>query len=758
MQNILRPTIPFILLGVFAFTSAYGQDEGLYYKNFVKHADGTYCEHTEEEASFIAFLNEDTSRVLFENAPRWDGPGDPNIPGNGTFGVQLDNFATPPPANGDTVYVRFTCLARQEQGTLFNTVHRPWNELPSTLHLTSAAFPAPPDNLELRLEDGARILNWTPQDGVDYVVYRRSGADTLDSGQSRSLYYRIGQVDAPPYTDAAAGDGGFGYIVVPIAGSVFGPHSDEATDIPVPPTHVSASQHSVEPLAVKVTWDRAGNVQGARFAVYRSTDQNDPGELVGGVDSTTFVDSALKSGQTYWYRVRTIGTGGAQSGESAPMAVHVRALDVEEGFRAAVFADAGIEHPSGMAWGPDGKLYVTEVLSGEIKVVTDHGGDASADHVSVFADGFNMPAGVAWKGDSLYVSSRGTITILRDDDGDGTADFYDTIISGWEAAWHQNNQIVFDDEGYLLVALGALRDRTTGPTPFHNKILRISPDGSDVQIWAEGIRNVYDMTFGPDGNLYGGDNGWQDESEGPPVEELNVYRQGEHYGFPEYLGPAPAGSGTVDPIMTYAPHTSPTGITFLTGAGIPASYRNDLLLAFYGPDYWSRDVLSRAYRIIRHDLDGTTVTDTSSFASNFYRPVDLIQDSTGVLYVADLGNLSDEWIQGRIYTISYTGSSAAEGLPPKGPTSVSIHAYPNPFRRETMLQFRLHRPGRVELEVFDLLGRKVRTLASTVLASGRHEFAWDGSLEGGGRVSAGVYACRLRVGDSVATTMVVLSD
>ncbi|NIV72600.1 MAG: hypothetical protein GWN16_11725, partial [Calditrichae bacterium] len=87
-------------------TTAFSQTgTSVYYKNFAHHNDGELCMHTPPEATFTAYLNRDQSQILLENAPRWDN-GEPNIAGNGTFGVELGNFNNPPLVVGDSVFVR----------------------------------------------------------------------------------------------------------------------------------------------------------------------------------------------------------------------------------------------------------------------------------------------------------------------------------------------------------------------------------------------------------------------------------------------------------------------------------------------------------------------------------------------------------------------------------------------------------------------------------------------------------------------------
>ena len=68
----------------------------------------------------------------------------------------------------------------------------------------------------------------------------------------------------------------------------------------------------------------------------------------------------------------------------------------------------------------------------------------------------------------------------------------------------------------------------------------------------------------------------------------------------------------------------------------------------------------------------------------------------------------------------------------------------NPSGGVTNIRCVLPGRGRVTLELFDLLGRRLTTLANGVMEPGEHEFRWNGVLAGGARASAGVYLARLR--------------
>jgi hypothetical protein len=76
---------------------------------------------------------------------------------------------------------------------------------------------------------------------------------------------------------------------------------------------------------------------------------------------------------------------------------------------------------------------------------------------------------------------------------------------------------------------------------------------------------------------------------------------------------------------------------------------------------------------------------------------------------------------------------------------------PNPFNPVTVIRFDLARPGRLQLRIYDVAGRQVRTLVDEPMQTGIHEVAWDGRDESGQRVASGVYLYRL-VADEVRQT------
>ncbi|MCB9069076.1 MAG: T9SS type A sorting domain-containing protein [Calditrichae bacterium] len=69
--------------------------------------------------------------------------------------------------------------------------------------------------------------------------------------------------------------------------------------------------------------------------------------------------------------------------------------------------------------------------------------------------------------------------------------------------------------------------------------------------------------------------------------------------------------------------------------------------------------------------------------------------------------------------------------------------FPNPFNPSTTIAFTLPQPATVQLDIFDLNGRLVTTIADGSFGVGRHQSTWNGSTADGQPVASGVYFCRL---------------
>jgi hypothetical protein len=96
------------------------------------------------------------------------------------------------------------------------------------------------------------------------------------------------------------------------------------------------------------------------------------------------------------------------------------------------------------------------------------------------------------------------------------------------------------------------------------------------------------------------------------------------------------------------------------------------------------------------------------------------------------------------------------GVPPATGVLSLAPLTPNPGRGARTLSFTLPAAGEARLEILDVTGRRIRTLAAGVLEAGPHELTWDGRDERGNLAHAGLYFARLRAGSTLTERFVQL--
>jgi glucose/arabinose dehydrogenase len=322
-------------------------------------------------------------------------------------------------------------------------------------------------------------------------------------------------------------------------------------------------------------------------------------------------------------------------------------ISVPDGFRAEIYA-AGLNKPTAMAYGPDGRLYVAEHTSGKI-VATGPG----SCRPKQLLRGFETPLGLAWVGNRLYVSSEGrvdSVLVLR-----GVARDPHDVLKGLPFGRHQQDNIALGPDGRLYLGNGSTCDACAERDRRSATILSFRPGGSDLRIVARGLRNPYGLAFRPGTrDLYASVNG-QDElgtkDDPEPAETIVRVRHGADYGWPrcwpsarllELVGKC---DGVTPPAAYLEPHSSADGIAFYTGKTFPAEYRGDLFVAEWG------QYLEKRFgrRVVRVELapDGRD-SKVTVFASGFDHPLAVAVDRQGALLVADYG-------RGLVYRIQSLG-------------------------------------------------------------------------------------------------------
>jgi hypothetical protein len=144
------------------------------------------------------------------------------------------------------------------------------------------------------------------------------------------------------------------------------------------------------------------------------------------------------------------------------------------------------------------------------------------------------------------------------------------------------------------------------------------------------------------------------------------------------------------------------------------------------------------------DFDGDGLVDFPDFflfADAFWKPsteFDLTSD--GFVDFADFFVFADAFGKSRPIFKLMALAEQLLGLPSEPHLAQN---YPNPFNAHTVIPVGLPHGGDVLLEIYDVVGQRVRILAAGEMQAGFHRLAWDGRNELGQVVSAGVYIYRL---------------
>jgi len=235
----------------------------------------------------------------------------------------------------------------------------------------------------------------------------------------------------------------------------------------------------------------------------------------------------------------------------AEEAAILKDVSVPEGFDVTLFAPSqAANYPVYVAAAPNGDLYVSsdgngslgrKPHRGRILRLRDIDGDGRADQVTEFVKDVDSPRGLVWDHDRLYLVHPPDVSVYMDKDGDGEADEEKTLIKGIafgfenRPADHTTNGLSIGIDGWLYIAGGdfGFMDAvgTDGRHVQHRGggVIRFRPDGSGLEIFSRGTRNILEVSVGPLMNMFARDNtndggGWDIR--------LHHFSGLEHHGYP----------------------------------------------------------------------------------------------------------------------------------------------------------------------------------------------------------------------------------
>lgn len=310
----------------------------------------------------------------------------------------------------------------------------------------------------------------------------------------------------------------------------------------------------------------------------------------------------------------------------------------------------------------------------------------NAQQSEIFTAGLNRPFGIAFyppgpNPEWLYIGNTNSVVRFPYRNGDLKARGAAQRILDLPANGnHWTRDMQFSPDGKkMFVSVGSasnVDDPDTTPAEKNRAdILEFNPDGSNMRVYAYGIRNPVGLAIAPrTGELWCSVNERDGLGDNLVPDYITHVADGGFYGWPWwYMGAHqdPRHKGThpelknkiITPDVILQPHNASLEMTFYEGSQFPAEYEGDILASEHGS--WNKSVRA-GYEVIRVPLHqtGRASGEYEDFLTGFAvnnaevwgRPVGITVARDGSLLVTDDGSNS-------IWRVSYTGFSPSGGGP-----------------------------------------------------------------------------------------------
>ncbi len=330
-----------------------------------------------------------------------------------------------------------------------------------------------------------------------------------------------------------------------------------------------------------------------------------------------------------------------------------------------------LRHPSVVCSAPDGRVFVAE---DPMDISTDHADEkqgrilcfSPGGKTTVFAEGLHAVFGMKYLEGKLYVLHNPRFSVFRDDEGVGK-DREDLIESTnpepWAKDWNDHIPANFSlgMDGYFYVAVGdkglyGAVGRDGRQVDLHGGgVVRLRPDGTRLEIFATGLRNILDIAITQEDDLFTYDN--TDEKQW--MSRFSHIVEGGYYGYPYDFNPR---EPFIHWCMADYGAGAATGAFADTEGRIPDPFAGRIFLA----DFGKRQVT--AVRVQREGSTFKAMETTELFPEPpaDFRPVGIAPTADGTgLYICDWQHRDDKAkvTVGRLFRLRHAQATGATNTP-----------------------------------------------------------------------------------------------
>lgn len=349
-----------------------------------------------------------------------------------------------------------------------------------------------------------------------------------------------------------------------------------------------------------------------------------------------------------------------------------KTLSLPEDFRISLWA-GDLESPRQIDWTAGGNIIIAERGSGSIKLYQQSENGEYGIEIATIDSGLNQPSGIDYYNGDLYVGVQNEILVYKGLSEEGEYVSKKVVIADLPTGGHWSRTVRVGPDQRLYITVGSSCNICEESDQRRAAMLISNLDGSDLQVYASGLRNTVDFVFkstSTDFKIWGVDNGRDGIGDNIPPEEVNIISRGNDYGWPYCYGSGvnnpeyPERSGyckieTEGLTFGMQAHSAPLGLTFLVNDDLAQRvkfpqlvFNDDLFVAFHGS--WDRSEPT-GYKIVRintSEVNAKEVNFITGWLDNdgeyWGRPVDVKFDQNGDMYITD-----DE--ANAIYKVEYIG-------------------------------------------------------------------------------------------------------